>query len=126
MVMMRFVVNREYQATNLLTVKHNSVGFTFGIVDRFLNGCARDDLTVTVKMVVTLTELHHRAVLERPLIVKDKLLTVLCRKRNKSNLCVFHKLPPKIKIELRSCKCNNPSSLGHLIRLYGTTVHSLR
>ena len=28
-VMMRFLVNREYQATNLLTVKHNSVGFAF-------------------------------------------------------------------------------------------------
>ena len=68
-----------YQATNLLTVKHNSVGFAFGIVDRIFNGCTRDDLTVTVKMVVTLTELHHRAVLERPLIVKDKLLTIVLR-----------------------------------------------
>ena len=37
-VMMRFLVNREYQATDLLTVKHNAVGFAFGVVDRFLNG----------------------------------------------------------------------------------------
>jgi len=41
-------------------------------------------------MVVTLTELHHRAILERPLIVKDKLFTVICLKRHKSNLRVFH------------------------------------
>ena len=37
-VMMRFLVNREYQATNLLTVKHNTVGFACGIVDGSLNG----------------------------------------------------------------------------------------
>ena len=89
-IMMRFVVNREYQATNLLTVKHNAVGFAFGIVDRFLNRCTRNDLTVIVNMVVTLAELHHRAILERPLIVKDKLLTVICCEGNKSNLRVFH------------------------------------
>ena len=88
--MMRFLVNREYQATDLLTVKHNSVGFAFGIVDRFLNRCTRNDLTVIVNMVVTLAELHHRAILERPLIIKDKLITVFRRKRNKSNLYVFH------------------------------------
>ena len=41
-------------------------------------------------MVVTLAKLHQRAVLERQLIVKDKLLTVIRRERNKSNLCVFH------------------------------------
>ena len=28
-VMMRFLVNREYQTTDLLTVKHNTVGFAF-------------------------------------------------------------------------------------------------
>ena len=36
--MMRFVVNREYQATDLLTVKHDAVVFAFGIVDGSLNG----------------------------------------------------------------------------------------
>ena len=126
MVMMRFLVNREYQATNLLTVKHNAVGFAFWIVDGFFNGCAGDDLAVLVDMVVTLTELHHRAILERPLIVKDKLLTVICCEGNKSNIRFFYKNTSKIKIELRLCECNNPSSLGHLIRHYGTTVHSLR
>ena len=83
-------------------------------------------LTVTVKMVVTLTKLHHRPVLERPLIVKNELLTVIRCKRNKSYLRVFHKNTSKIKIEPRLLLYNNPSSLGHLIRHYGTTVHSLR
>lgn len=59
-------------------------------------------------------------ILERQLIVKDKLLTIVCRKRDKSNLRLFHKTPTKI--ELRLCECNNPSSLVHLIRHYGITA----
>ena len=63
----------------------------FRVVDRALNGRAGDDLAVSINVVVTRAELHHRAVLERPLIVKDKLLAVVCREGNKSNLRVFHK-----------------------------------
>ena len=39
-IVMSFVVNRKYQATNLLAVKHNAVGFAFWIVDGFFNSCA--------------------------------------------------------------------------------------
>ena len=83
MVVMRFLVNCEYQATDLFAIKHNAVGFTFGIIDGFLNSCARNDFAVIVNMIVTLTELYQRTILERPLIIKDELLTVVCRKRNK-------------------------------------------
>ena len=123
--MMRFFVDFQNKTSNSSTVNNDSVGLAIGRVDTTLDGFARDDLAVKIHVVVTLAEFLDRAVLECPLIVKNELLAVVCRKRNKSNLCVFQKLPPK-KIELRSCKCNNPSSLGHLIRHYGTTVHSLR
>ena len=59
--------------------------------------------------------------LEGPLIVDDKLLAVIRSEWNESNRCVFHDI--LLKIELGILHNNNPSSLGHLIRLfvcYGT------
>ena len=90
MVAVRFLVDGEDHAAHLLAVKHDAVGFAFRVIHRALDGRAGDDLAIPIKMVVTLAKFHQRAVLERPLIVKDKLLTVIRRERNKSNLCVFH------------------------------------
>ena len=53
-VVMRFLVDGEDHAAHLLAVQHDAVSFTFGIVDRSLNGRAGDDLAVLVNMVVAL------------------------------------------------------------------------
>ena len=40
---------------------------------------------------------NYSAVLERPLIVKNKLLAVVLRERNESDFCVFHNYLQKNK-----------------------------
>lgn len=42
-------------------------------------------------MIITLSKLLHCTVLERPLIIKYKLLAVVRFKRDKSDSRVFHK-----------------------------------
>ena len=88
--MMRFFVDFQNKTSNSSTVNNDSVGLAIGRVDTTLDGFARDDLAVKIHMVVTLAEFQGRSVLKCSLIVKNELLTVVCRKRNKSNLCVFH------------------------------------
>ena len=89
--MIRFLVDLQNNASNSSAIQNDAVGLAIGRVDTTLDGFARDDLAVKIHVVVTLAEFLDRAVLECPLIVKNELLAVVCRKRNKSNLCVFYK-----------------------------------
>ena len=86
LVVMRFFVDLQNNASNPSAIQNNAVSLAIGRVNTTLDGFARDDLSVKIKMGVTLAEFLDRSVLERPLIVKDKLLTVVCCEGNKSNL----------------------------------------
>ena len=90
LVMMCFFVDLQNYATDLLPVHNDAVGFAIGRVDATLDGFARDDLSFKIKVIVSVAELLDRAVLERPLIIKNELLTVVCCEGSKSNLRVFH------------------------------------
>ena len=94
---MRFFVDFQNNTSNPSAIQNNAVGLAIGRVDTTLDGFARDDLTVKIQVVVALAEFLDRTILERPLIVKDELLAIICCEGNKSNLRVFHKLPPKNK-----------------------------
>ena len=52
LVVMRFFVDLQNNASNSSTVKHNAVGLAIGRVDATLDGFARDDLTVKIHMVI--------------------------------------------------------------------------
>ena len=77
LVVVGLLVDFQNDTTNALAVNNDAIGFAVGRVDTALNGFARDDLTVKIHVVVTLTELHHRPVLEGPLIFKNELLAVV-------------------------------------------------
>ena len=75
-IVVAFLVYFENCAADRLTVFDNSIGFVVRLVDATLNSFARDDLAVVVDVIIALAELLHRAVLERPLVVKYKLFPV--------------------------------------------------
>ena len=73
-----FLVDLEYHSADLFAVNYDSVCFVIRVVDTTLDGFAGNDLAVKIKVIVALAEFDHSAVLERPLIVKNKLLAVVC------------------------------------------------
>ena len=89
-VVIVFFVDLQYYAADVLAVNHNAVCFIVRIVDAMLDRLAGNDLTFKVHVIVTLAKFYERTVLERPLIVNDKLLAVVSRQRNESYFCVFH------------------------------------
>ena len=78
-VVISFPVDLQYNSSNVFTVNDNSVSFIIRIIDAIFNRLAGNDLSVKINMIVALTKFNHRAVLERPLIVKNKLLAVVYR-----------------------------------------------
>jgi hypothetical protein len=90
MIVIRFFVDLQYHAADVFAVNHNAVCFIVRIVDALLDRLAGNDLTFKVHVIVTLAKFYECTVLERPLIVNDKLLAVVSRQRNESYFCVFH------------------------------------
>ena len=90
MIVIRFFVDLQYHAADVFAVNHNAVCFIVRIVDAMLDRLAGNNLTFKVHMIVTLAEFYECTVLERPLIVNDKLLAVVSRQRNEIYFCVFH------------------------------------
>ena len=70
-------------------------GFALRIIDTALDGLARNDLAIPIKVIIALAKFLQRAVFESPLIIQNKLLAIICLKRGKSYLCVFHKTSKK-------------------------------
>ena len=90
LVVVSFFVNFQDHTSNPSAIQNNAVGLAIGRVDTTLDGFSRDDFTVKIKMVVALAEFLDRSVLERPLIIENKLLTVIICEGNERNFCVFH------------------------------------
>ena len=90
LVVMRFFVDLQNNASNSSSIQNDAVGLAIGRVDTTLDGFARDDLSVKIHVIVTLTEFVKSTVLECPLIVKNKLFAVVRAQRHKLYFCFFH------------------------------------
>ena len=83
LVVMCLFVDFQHHTANLSAFIQNPVCFAVGGIDALLNGCAGDDLSILLKMIVPQPELFHRTILERLLIIKNELLTVIRFQRGK-------------------------------------------
>ena len=95
---MCFFVDFQHYTANLSAIIQNPICLAVGCVNALLNCRTGNDLSVLLKMIVPQPELFHCAILERLLIIKDELLTVIRFQRGKGYFCVFHNSLRKIKI----------------------------
>ena len=77
LVVVGFFVDPQNDAADLFAIHNNAVGFTVRCVNATLDGLAGYDLALEIDVVITLAELLQCAVFERPLVIQDKLLTVI-------------------------------------------------
>ena len=75
--MMCLFVDFQHYTANLSAIIQNPVCLAVGCVNTLLYCCAGDDLSILIKMVVPQPELFRRTILERLLIIKNELLTVI-------------------------------------------------
>ena len=70
LVVVRFFVDFKDDTAHLVAICYNAIGLVFGGIDATFNRFTRDDLTVTVNMIVALTSstssLLRRAILPIP------------------------------------------------------------
>ena len=97
LIVMCLFVDFQHHTANLSAFIQNPVCFAVGCINALLNGCAGNDLSILLKMIVTQPEFFHCAVFERLLIIKDELLAVARFQRGKGYFCVVHMYLPKNK-----------------------------
>ena len=68
-------VHPDNDAADRLTVLYDSIGFA--AINGFLDGLTGDDLAIFLKVIISKTEFLQCAIVERFLIVPDKLLTII-------------------------------------------------
>ena len=90
LVVMCLFVDFQHHTANLSAFIQNPVCFAVGCINALLNGCAGNDLSILLKMIVTQPKFFHCAVFERLLIIKDELLAVARFQRGKGYFCVVH------------------------------------
>ena len=90
LIVMCLFVDFQHHTANLSAFIQNPVCLAVGCINALLNGCAGNDLSILLKMIVTQPEFFHCAILERRLIIKDELLAVARFQRGKGYFCVVH------------------------------------
>ena len=84
MVVLRFMIELQDDAADGLPVLPDAVGDAFA--DAALNGPAGDNLKVFFRLIVLGPEVFHGAELERTLVVKDELFTVVVREKRQGDI----------------------------------------
>ena len=98
LVVMCLFVDFQHHTANLSAIIQNSICLAVGCINALLNRRTGNDFAVLLKMIVPQPELFHRTILERLLIIKNELLTVIRFQRGKGYFCVLHNYLRKIKI----------------------------
>ena len=98
LVVMCLFVDFQHHTANLSVIIQNPICLAVGRINALLNRRTGNDFAVLLKMIVPQTEFFRRTILERLLIIKNELLTVIRLQRCKGYFCVLHNYLRKIKI----------------------------
>ena len=81
--MMCLFVDFQHYTANLSAIIQNPICLAVGCINALLNRRTGNDFAVLLKMIVPQPEFFNRTILERLLIIKNKLLTILRFQRGK-------------------------------------------
>ena len=89
LVMMCFFIDFQHYTANLSAIIQNSICLAVGCINALLNRRTGNDFAVLLKMIVPQPEFFNRTILERLLIIKNELLTVIRFQRARVTFAFF-------------------------------------
>ena len=75
--MVSLFVDLQNDSANLPSLNNDTVRFAIRRVNASFNCFTRYDLAVKIKMIITFSKLFYCAVFERPLVIQNKLFSVI-------------------------------------------------
>ena len=95
-VVVGLLVYFQNDTTDISSPNNDTVGLAVRSIDASFNCFSGDYLPIKIQMIIPLTKLQKCAILERSLIIQNKLLPVIRGQRDKDYICVLHnKFLPK-------------------------------